>query len=219
MRSERLTALLDRWRNDLHAVIESPRPQVGTAGELARERLRRAASRVAHRANAITPESLDEDVHALRKRAKELRYLLTVFAPLCRPCVYRALVTDLKAIQDVSGRFQNGSVQAEALRDYAAEMALHPDVSAPSLLVMDELATRMQQRRARTRSELTDLLEPFAAEVPRRVETWCGDDDRVHRPQRHGHVTAVQQGSPLCRCPPTPATPCGLHVGDPTAWT
>ena len=169
LRSERLTDLLDRWRNDLNAVIESPRPQVGTARELARNRLRRAGSRVAHRATAITPASLDEDVHALRKRAKELRYLLTVFAPLCRPRVYRALVTDLKLIQDVSGRFQNGSVQVHALRDYAAKMAVHPDVSAPSLLVMDELATRIQQRQARTRGKLTYLLGPFAAEVPRRV--------------------------------------------------
>ena len=50
-----------------------------TAAEMGVERLARADRRVLRRGSRITDASPAEDLHDLRKRAKELRYLLETF--------------------------------------------------------------------------------------------------------------------------------------------
>ena len=50
-------------------------------------------------------------MHALRKRCKELRYLLEVFRPVCDKTAHRRLVKELKSLQDTLGDFQDGEVQ------------------------------------------------------------------------------------------------------------
>ncbi len=71
------------------------------------------------RARRIHAESPSEEIHALRKACKEMRYLLDVFKPLCDPKAYRLVVSDFKQLQDILGEFQDGEVQAEALHRFA----------------------------------------------------------------------------------------------------
>ena len=73
-------------------------------------------------ANGSTADSPSDDVHALRKRCKELRYLLEVFRPVCDRAPHRALLKELKSLQDTLGDFQDGEVQREAVREFAAAM-------------------------------------------------------------------------------------------------
>ena len=56
-----------------------------TAAQLGVERLAGADRRVLRRGSRITPASPAEDLHDLRKRCKELRYLLEIFTPLLDP--------------------------------------------------------------------------------------------------------------------------------------
>ena len=56
---------------------------------LARRRLRRAYRNAARRGARIDADSPSDDVHALRKRCKELRYLLEVFKPVCDSAAHR----------------------------------------------------------------------------------------------------------------------------------
>ena len=74
------------------------------------------------RGERITVNSPSDDVHALRKRCKELRYLLEVFRPVCARAPHRRLVKELKSLQDTLGDFQDGEVQREAVREFAAAM-------------------------------------------------------------------------------------------------
>ena len=45
-----------------------------------------------------------------------------MFRPLCDPTTFKAVTADFKGLQDVLGEFQDGEVQAAALREFAEEM-------------------------------------------------------------------------------------------------
>ena len=73
--------------------------------------------------SAIDDDSPDEALHDLRKRGKELRYLLELFGSLFPADVVKPMVAALKDLQDVLGHFQDRSVQTDMLRETADELA------------------------------------------------------------------------------------------------
>ena len=162
LRSERFTELTSQWRAVLTEVrdnsnkggrgrgrgrsrrkTEAEEPM--TAGRLAMERTGQAFRKVTRRGAAITPDSPPESLHDLRKRCKELRYVLEFFSPLHDKAAYSAVVGDLKKLQDCLGDFQDNEVQIDEIRALAgAMMAAGPvfnggPVPAGTLLAMGEL--------------------------------------------------------------------------------
>ena len=76
---------------------------------------------------AIDDASPAEDYHELRKKGKELRYLLELFgAPLYPAEVVKPMIRTLKGLQDVLGRHQDREVQVAPLRSLAHEVARRP---------------------------------------------------------------------------------------------
>ena len=151
LRSRRFVELCAGWRSELGDLIAAPAHQSRTAGQLADHQLHRTYRKVAGLARAITATSPPEQVHALRKTCKEMRYVLDVFRPLCDPKAYSRVLADFKGLQDVLGEFQDGEVQATALRVFAQEMLEAGQVDADAMLAMGELSARFdaQQRAAR----------------------------------------------------------------------
>ena len=92
--------------------------------ELALDTTGRAFRRIVAQGAAITAESPPESLHDLRKRAKELRYLLEFFASLHDPVAYRKVVGELKSLQDGLGDFQDSQVQREEIHALADAMGL-----------------------------------------------------------------------------------------------
>ncbi|GAA4659874.1 CHAD domain-containing protein [Amycolatopsis dongchuanensis] len=162
LRAQRFARLMESWRAALSGVVAAP-DRHSTVDDLTAERLRRITKRVIRRAAAITPESPAEDVHALRKRAKELRYALEVFQPV-RPAD-RGALKELKRLQDVLGAFQDGEVQSTKLRAYAQELLDAGLASAPTLLAMGELLGGFARRERAARAELTGALARFLAQT------------------------------------------------------
>jgi CHAD domain-containing protein len=160
LRSQRFVQLLDGWRDALTTVAEKGQSPL-TAEKLAADRIHRVAKRVLVKARAITPSSPAEDVHALRKRCKELRYALEVFHPLCAEDAYRAVLKDLKRLQDVLGAFQDGEVQSEKLRVFTQEMLDAGPPPAATVLAMGELLARFVRQQHEARHELTAALGRF----------------------------------------------------------
>ena len=75
-------------------------------------------------ASAIDESSPAEDYHELRKKGKELRYLLELFgAPLYPAEVVKPMIKTLKGLQDVLGRHQDREVQVALLRSLGPEVA------------------------------------------------------------------------------------------------
>ena len=145
----------------LAAVMSAPSRHRETAAQLAQERLHRIFRKATKRAKAITRDSPSEQVHALRKTCKEMRYLLEVFKPLCNPKAYKDVISDFKELQGVLGDFQDGEVQAAALREFAQEMMSDTSVDAETLLAMGELSARFDVRQRRARDILTKRHEKY----------------------------------------------------------
>jgi CHAD domain-containing protein len=152
LRSARFRNALEHWRA-LGLLAEPPDPgHELSAGELAGQRLGKAQRQVTKRGRSIGADSAPEVLHDLRKRCKELRYLLEIFRPLHDPATHRTALKDLKGLQEVLGEFQDAEVQSLALREFAATMISTRSAPAPTVLAMGELAAQLSahQRHART---------------------------------------------------------------------
>jgi CHAD domain-containing protein len=163
LRSARFARLMSGWRSALDELVaDDHQPSDGvSARQLAQVKTRRALRRVTRTAQVITADSPAEQVHALRKRGKELRYALETFQPLCEPTAYRATVKALRRLQDVLGAFQDGEVQSAALREFAEQMLREAHAPASTLLAMGELAGHFAGQQRRARVELNDQLERY----------------------------------------------------------
>jgi CHAD domain-containing protein len=132
-----------------------------TAGQLADRAIRRAARRVVRDGRSVSAESPATDLHNLRKRCKELRYALEVFAPVVDAGIRKKVVGDLKDLQDVLGRFQDTEVQRRALKSFAEEM-MADGTSAEAVLAMGELIGHLDSEQDRARAEFDTAFSTFA---------------------------------------------------------
>lgn len=154
LRSQRFSQLLSDFDTDLAAVIIADRPAAMTTAALAQERIGAAYRRMAKPAQALTKDTPAPDVHDLRKRGKDLRYVLEVFKPLCNVDDYAAVLKDLKKFQDVLGRFQDSQVQVVALHGMAQEMLDAGERRAEPILAVGELAGHFHADQLAARAQL-----------------------------------------------------------------
>jgi CHAD domain-containing protein len=164
LRSARFERFRTRWRASLEELATwNGRPRAGpTAASIGMERLAGADRRLLRRGSRITDDSPAEDLHNLRKRAKELRYLLESFTPLLDPGDARGAVKELKALQDVLGTFQDSEAQREAIYALATDMVAREGASARTILAMGEIAARLQVDQDSSRRKFAATFERFA---------------------------------------------------------
>ena len=170
LRGARLRRLLDDWAGELSALADSARSADGaawSAGALARAGVARAHRRVVRGGTAISDSSPPDDLHVLRKRCKELRYALEMFAPVLDDAQVGKAVKDLKSLQDVLGRFQDSEVQRTALRGFAREMVAD-GAPADALLAMGELLGHLSVEQRRARAEFATAFASYVRPSGRR---------------------------------------------------
>lgn len=173
LRSARFADLTSAWRAELTKIADRGEPhgrsrvsrqaQRPAAAMLATERVRKAYRKVLRRGSAITAESPPEDLHTLRKRCKELRYLLEFFASLYDPADHRKVVKQLKKLQDCLGEFQDTQVQQENIRAFAQAMTDEGSAPAATLLAMGEAAAQIAARQRRARAQFQDRFAAFTS--------------------------------------------------------
>ena len=173
LRSARFARLRREWREVLAtAATTATRP---SAARLAGSRIARAHRRVLRDGNAITPSSPPERLHELRKRCKELRYLLEFFGSLYDPGEHWRAVRDLKALQDCLGEFQDTQVQHDEIRALADQMMARRAAPAATLLAMGEIAVGLAARQRKARSEFAGRFRDFASPASQsRIRTLIG---------------------------------------------
>jgi CHAD domain-containing protein len=164
LRSARFERWRARWRASLRELVTwDGQPRAGpTAAMVGVERLARMERRVLLRGSRITVASPAEDLHDLRKRAKELRYLLETFTPMLDAAHAPGAVKELKALQDVLGTFQDSEAQRDAMYAVAADMIARQGASAPTILAMGEVAARLQKDQDASRAQFAAMFERFA---------------------------------------------------------
>ena len=165
LRSPRFRAITDHWRKALVEVRDAGRPAKRrgvTADELAVATTGRMFRRVTARGAVITAASPPESLHDLRKRCKELRYVLEFFAPLHDPVAYRKVISDLKQLQDSLGEFQDSQVQREEIGALADAMLAEHAAPAATLLAMGEIAANLALSQAEAREDFAQRFTRFA---------------------------------------------------------
>jgi CHAD domain-containing protein len=128
LRSVRAANLFEDWDRVLEGLVALPledRPAAAEPiGRVAGERIRKVYKRIVRMGRAIDAGSPPHAYHELRKKGKELRYLLELFGvKLFDEEAVAPLVRSLKGLQDVLGRHQDREVQIAMLRASAAEVA------------------------------------------------------------------------------------------------
>jgi len=172
LRSQRFTELTTGWRATLTAIRgkgrRPGREEPLAAGRLAVERTSQAFRKVSRRGAAITADSPPESLHDLRKRCKELRYVLEFFSPLHDKAAYFAVIGDLKKLQDCLGDFQDNEVQIDEIRALAGAMlAAGPvfgggTVPVGTLLAMGELTAGLAASQQAARAAFESRFAGFA---------------------------------------------------------
>ncbi len=166
LRGPRFRAITDDWRKALleirDAGVPGKRRRPPTALALALDTTGRAYRRIVAHGAAITAESPPESLHDLRKRAKELRYLLEFFASLHNPVAYRKVVGELKSLQDCLGDFQDSQVQREEIHALADAMLAERAAPAATLLAMGEIAAKLTLNQAEARADFARRFARFA---------------------------------------------------------
>jgi CHAD domain-containing protein len=170
LRSARTRALLDNWSGVLGELVDSDpaeRPDAARpVADVAGERIASVHRRMVKMGGRIDDASPAEALHDLRKKGKELRYLLEFFASLYPADVIKPMVASLKGLQDVLGRFQDREVQADRLRSLGDEVAV-VEGGAPALMAMGVLVQQLAADQAAARAEFAESFAAFAAKEQR----------------------------------------------------
>jgi CHAD domain-containing protein len=169
LRGPRFRAITDDWRKALLEIrdVDGPRRRRLTAAALGLSATGRSFRRIAAHGAAITLDSPPESLHDLRKRAKELRYLLEFFAPLHDQVAYRKVLSDLKQLQDCLGAFQDSEVQRHEIHALADAMLAERAAPAATLLAMGEIAAKLALSQAEARAEFSARFARFAGSAGR----------------------------------------------------
>jgi CHAD domain-containing protein len=151
------SARYERWRSGWRSALVELAARGGdgpTVQEISARRLADGYRRVLRRGARITPDSPAENLHDLRKRCKELRYLLETFAPVLDADGFRRAIKELKGLQDLLGTFQDSEAQREAIYALAADMTAGGEADSRTMLAMGEIAGQLQMSMQNARAEL-----------------------------------------------------------------
>ncbi len=163
LQSPKFERLLADWGSALDAVLANDGDATGglSAKDLAAQRVSRAYRRVAKHGSAITIDSPAEQLHTLRKRCKELRYLLEIFSSLHEPTAQRRVVRELKDLQECLGDFQDSEVQRQAISEFADQMTSEATVPAATILAMGELVAQLDEHQRWARDDYAGRFDRF----------------------------------------------------------
>jgi CHAD domain-containing protein len=172
LRSVRTQMLLAEWQAFVDQLVELPEDDRPDAArpiqQVAAGRIATVYRQMVQLGEKIGEQSPPAALHDLRKKGKELRYLLEFFAPLFPAHAVRPMVKTLKSLQDTLGRFQDREVQAAMLRSLGPDIAAH-EHAPEALMAMGVLVERLAAQQAEARAEFAERFAPFAAKARRRA--------------------------------------------------
>jgi CHAD domain-containing protein len=171
LRSSRFDALASDWERLLESLVELPLDDRPTArrsiGSLTGERVVAVYQCIVSMGGRIDDSSPAESYHELRKKGKELRYLLELFAArVFAADAVDPLVRSLKGLQDLLGRHQDREVQTSMVRSLATEVAGLPG-GPEACLAMGVLVDRLAADERAARAEFAERFAVLADDEQR----------------------------------------------------
>jgi CHAD domain-containing protein len=181
LRSGHVKRLLSSWRTFLDRLgeaDESERPDAARMiSAVAGGRIRKVYRQMVRMGGAIDGSSPAEDYHELRKKGKELRYLLELFGAagggragggLFPGEVVKPMIKTLKGLQDVLGRHQDREVQVALLRSLGPEIGATPQPEG-ALMAIGALLAHLSEDEAAARGEFAARFAEFASAEQRQL--------------------------------------------------
>ncbi|HTU96915.1 MAG TPA: CHAD domain-containing protein [Solirubrobacteraceae bacterium] len=171
LRSVRACELFEDWDRLLETMVErsaNDRPAAARPiGPVAGKRIRKVYKRILAMGRAIDAASPAEDYHELRKKGKELRYLLELFGvKLFDEETVTPFVKSLKGLQDLLGRHQDREVQIAMLRSSVEEVSTLPGGGA-ACMAMGALVERLRVDERAARDEFAERFAELSAKSQR----------------------------------------------------
>jgi CHAD domain-containing protein len=169
LRGQRFRDEWAAWRAFLARPLgpEEGRPDAALpVRQVAARRIRTVHRRMVSRGRRIDDSSPAEALHDLRKRGKELRYLLELFGGLFPRDVVDPMVTSLKDLQEVLGRHQDRHIQGDTLRELAGDLAPTPG-GADVVLTLGVVVERLYREQADAREQFAERFAAFASKQQR----------------------------------------------------
>jgi CHAD domain-containing protein len=114
----------------------------------------------------VTGETPADELHRLRRRCKQMRYLLDSYGSIFAPDPHRDVLRTLKSLQDCLGAIQDVDVQRGQLSAVATALTRR-GTSAETVLAMGALGDRTARRETAARRVLARRLERFCAPATR----------------------------------------------------
>lgn len=133
-----------------------------STGHFASRLLLKRYGKVSKLANAISKDTPDETVHALRIQCKKLRYLMEFFSPLYTQDDIKPLVKSLKGLQDKLGEFNDCSVQRTSLTEFLKQHSLRGKKGLMLAESVGAIVATLYQMQLRARVEIGSSLGAFS---------------------------------------------------------
>ncbi|MGH8469676.1 MAG: CHAD domain-containing protein [Gammaproteobacteria bacterium] len=148
-------------------------PIVAFASRVIRKRYRKALAGGRHAGEGATGATL----HELRKSGKKLRYLIESFRELYSDGEdVRAVLKQLKELQDVLGRLVDSNVQRRLLREWLPRAEAARGLPPAALMAAQALDVQLLQDELKTRGSFTERFASFASrETRERFERLFGE--------------------------------------------
>lgn len=157
--SARATTLIDNWRTVLTSISGNGIHGVATA-QVAADRAELAYRKIRHAAADVTPTMSADDLHALRRRCKRMRYLLEGLDGAYDAAARQNVLSALKKLQDQLGAIQDAHVHRTLLTE-AARTLPHAAGSFETVLATGALVDRLDVAQAAARDALAERLATF----------------------------------------------------------
>ncbi len=158
-------SFISNWQRYLEA--DTPRRvtqknAVKPVKELADARIWKAYKRVINDGGDIDDDAPAESLHNLRKRCKNLRYLIEFFASLYPAKKVKRILTLLKGLQDHLGAFQDLHVHIDLISGVQGELAERGLLSRPVDDAMTHVVKALSDRQAEYRRQFRKRFEAFS---------------------------------------------------------
>jgi CHAD domain-containing protein len=159
-----------KFKSFLHKYLAAPVVERTTLSharkpikDSSRQRIWHVYGRVMKEGKAIKDDSPNEDLHALRKTCKKLRYLLEFCRSLYPEKKMAYLIKSLKQLQTYLGEFQDYSVQIHALQGFSQQMNKAGHVNSDALEAINQLTYILEQKQHKVRTTFHDRFIQFSS--------------------------------------------------------
>jgi len=168
LKSSATRSLLSEWEVFLKAqsadIPEKPKNAGKPVAQLARKYIVRQHRRVMTLGGKIDDSTPDSELHKLRIQCKNLRYMLEFFATLLPQTTAKALIGQLKSLQDNLGEFNDLCVQQVQLESFMSRIRTLPERSVETAAAVGGLIAALHQRQQEVRRAFAKVFREFADE-------------------------------------------------------